>query len=188
MIMLYCWTDIETGGLNGWQDNGKLGEQHYPILEIAIILTKKDLSVVGKFHSLVKVGDNELARMSDFARRMHDDNGLIEECKGCPKPLHVVEREILDFLRHNNVRNFSERSTSGELAMLAGSSIHYDRSFIRMQMPKLDKYLFYRMLDVSSIMVVSDKEVEPYDSPHRAIPDVTNSVKLFKFLTDKNDE
>ena len=35
-------------------------------------------------------------------------------------------------------------------AIICGNSIHWDRVFIRRQMPKVDKFCTFRMIDVSS--------------------------------------
>lgn len=64
-------------------------------------------------------------------------------------------------------------------AVLAGNSIYNDRLFIKQWMPKLERRLHYRMLDVSSLKIIMQgKFKQEYKKPpvHRALSDIKASI------------
>ena len=60
--------------------------------------------------------------------------------------------------------------------MLAGNSVHVDKMFLIQQMPKLNAFVHYRILDVSSVKIVvnSTKPRLFYKKRqgHRALDDI----------------
>ena len=81
--------------------------------------------------------------MLPFVRDMHASSGLTEAVRASTVTLGDAERRILDYVR----RHVPEPKT----APLCGNSIATDRGFLARDMPELDGYLHYRMIDVSSI-------------------------------------
>ena len=74
-----------------------------------------------------------------------------------------------------------------EPAILAGNSIHSDRSVIKAHWPQLDLKLHYRMLDVSSfktLMVAKYGVKFDKASPHRAYEDVQASIAELHYYLD----
>jgi oligoribonuclease len=73
-------------------------------------------------------------------------------------------------------------------APLAGNSIATDRSFIARDMPALDSFLHYRMIDVSSIKELCRRWYPRiyYGQPtkgvtHRALADIRESIRELQF-------
>ena len=73
-------------------------------------------------------------------------------------------------------------------APLAGNSIATDRGFIARDMPALDDYLHYRMIDVSSIKELCRRWYPKiyYGQPekglaHRALADIRESIRELRF-------
>jgi oligoribonuclease len=73
-------------------------------------------------------------------------------------------------------------------APLAGNSIATDRGFIARDMPKLDDYLHYRMIDVSSIKELCRRWYPRiyFGQPekglaHRALADIHESIRELKY-------
>jgi oligoribonuclease len=71
---------------------------------------------------------------------------------------------------------------------LCGNSIATDRWFIARDMPELDAYLHYRMVDVSSIKELARRWYPRayFNSPakhggHRALADITESVNELRY-------
>ena len=63
---------------------------------------------------------------------------------------------------------------------IAGNSVHMDKLFLFHHMPKLNSFLFYRILDVSSIKIAVNL-VKPglfYQKKgnHRAVDDILESI------------
>jgi len=78
----------------------------------------------------------------------HHTSGLMAECldfENAPRrsDFDVQFAEILE--KQRNLRN--------AIIILAGSSIHFDRSWIRRHLPYVDNELHYRMLDVRSLIL-----------------------------------
>ena len=63
---------------------------------------------------------------------------------------------------------------------IAGNSVHMDKLFLFHHMPKLNAFLFYRILDVSSVkIVVNAKRPELFykkKGSHRALDDIKESI------------
>lgn len=74
---------------------------------------------------------------------------------------------------------------------LGGNSVWADRMFINKYMPRLDSYLHYRIIDVSSIKELakrwykkefSDMPVKKFE--HRALADIQETIKELKFYKE----
>jgi oligoribonuclease len=70
---------------------------------------------------------------------------------------------------------------------LCGNSIHQDRRFLELQMPRFLNYLHYRIVDVSTIKEVSQRwfpqelaGVPPKAGSHLALTDVLESIEELK--------
>ena len=78
--------------------------------------------------------------------------------------------------------------TAAKTAPLAGNSIATDRGFIARDMPTLDNYLHYRMIDVSSIKELCRRWYPKiyYGQPekglaHRALADIQESIRELRY-------
>lgn len=86
---------------------------------------------------------------------------------------------VLEFLRNN----ITEKASP-----LAGNSIYMDRMFLNLHMPKVNKYLHYRIIDVSSIKELCRrwnadvyKQAPKKEFTHRALDDIKESVNELKY-------
>lgn len=72
--------------------------------------------------------------------------------------------------------------------MLAGNSVHVDRTFIKKYMPLLDEFVHYRILDVTSIKIMmstyAPNVVYHKKGSHRALDDIEESIN--EYLTYTN--
>ena len=73
-------------------------------------------------------------------------------------------------------------------APLAGSSVHVDRIFLHRDMPKVNAYLHYRIVDVSSIKELVRRWYPkvyfanpPKTGNHRALGDIRDSITELKY-------
>ena len=94
--------------------------------------------------------------------------------------LAAAEAMVLDYIR-THVKQ-------AKTAPLAGNSIATDRGFIARDMPALDNYLHYRMIDVSSIKELCRRWYPQiyYGQPekglaHRALADIRESIRELKY-------
>ncbi len=145
------------------------------LVEIAVLVTDSELNVIGEgVDVVIHATDGQLNAMNDFVRNMHTASGLITEI---PSGISVAaaEEKILEYLQASG--------TEAGKSPLAGNSVSVDRNFIARDMPKLNDYLHYRTIDVSSIKELA-RRWQPktyFASPaktgnHRALGDIQDSI------------
>ena len=148
------------------------------VLEIASVVTDCHLNIIAEGPELVIYQeDSVLNSMDSWNKTHHKSSGLLKLVKESTIDIAYAERTIMKF-----VQKYFDRNEG----ILAGNSIWQDRRFIVENMPQLDSYLNYRMLDVSSIKIVAqnwNKTLEPFAKKdiHRAKPDILESVEELKF-------
>ncbi|CAB0813529.1 oligoribonuclease [Corynebacterium diphtheriae] len=162
------WIDLEMTGLE---------LDRHVIVEVAALITDADLNTIGEGVDLVvHATPEQLAEMDDFVTTMHTSSGLLEEIKASTVSLREAEDAVLALI--------AQHCDPEHPAPLAGNSIATDRSFIRDQMPRLDKALHYRMVDVSSLKELSRRWAPRvyFNQPdkgmaHRALADIVESIR-----------
>jgi oligoribonuclease len=166
------WIDCEMTGLNLNSDR---------LIEIAALVTDADLNVLGDgIDVVIHADDAALDGMVEVVARMHSRSGLVEEVRASTIDLATAEEMVLDYIR-GHVK-------SAKTAPLAGNSIATDRGFIARDMPDLDNYLHYRMIDVSSIKELCRRWYPRiyYGQPekglaHRALADIRESIRELQY-------
>ena len=160
------WIDCEMTGLDLEKD---------VLVEIAVLVTDSELNVIGEGIDLVITATPEqLAGMNEFVTQMHTNSGLITEI---PTGISVSAAEDLI------IKYLESASTVAGKSPLAGNSVSVDRSFIARDMPRLNDYLHYRTIDVSSVKELA-RRWNPkvyFNSPaktgnHRALGDIQDSI------------
>ncbi len=168
------WIDCEMTGLSLQTD---------ALVEIAVLVTDSDLAIIGEGVDLViKADANKIASMNDFVTKMHTDSGLINEIPHGTS-LSNAEDRIIAYLE--------SASTQPGKSPLAGNSVSVDRNFIARDMPRLNDYLHYRTIDVSSIKELS-RRWHPrvyFNSPaktgnHRALGDIQDSINELRYYRE----
>jgi oligoribonuclease len=166
------WIDCEMTGLELSRD---------ALIEIAVLVTDGELNVLDEgLDIVISCADDVLDTMVPFVRQMHDGSGLTELVRASTVTLGQAERQVLDYLQ----RFIAEPRT----APLCGNSIATDRSFIARDMPELDGFLHYRMIDVSSIKELTRRWYRRvyFSQPakglaHRALADIYESVQELRY-------
>jgi oligoribonuclease len=146
------------------------------LIEIAALVTDANLNILGEgVDVVIHADDTALDGMPEVVRTMHAKSGLTEEVRRSPVTLAEAEKQVLDYIR----THVPEPRT----VPLAGNSIATDRGFIARDMPALDAYLHYRMVDVSSIKELCRRWYPRiyYAQPgkglaHRALADIKESI------------
>jgi oligoribonuclease len=166
------WIDCEMTGLDLRSDK---------LIEVAVLVTDADLNILGDGIDVVIHADEAaLSSMIDVVAQMHSSSGLINEVRASTVDVAAAETMVLDYVR--------EHVKQAKTAPLAGNSIATDRGFIARDMPALDSFLHYRMIDVSSIKELCRRWYPRiyYGQPakglaHRALADIHESIRELQF-------
>ena len=162
---LLIWIDLEMTGLQPATDH---------IIEIATIVTDRDLDVIAEGPVLaIHQSDEVLARMDDWNRKHHGNSGLMERVRSSTATASEAELRTLAFL--------TSLVTPGSSPM-CGNSVCQDRRFLAREMPLLEKFFHYRNLDVSTLKELA-RRWAPHiaasfnkEGAHLALADIRDSI------------
>jgi oligoribonuclease len=165
------WIDCEMTGLDLARD---------ALIEIACLVTDGDLAILDNGVDLViKPPAEALDQMADVVREMHTASGLLAEL-AAGVTLAEAQDQVLSYVQGH--------IAEPRKVPLCGNSIATDRSFIARDMPGLDAYLHYRMVDVSSIKELARRwyprayfASPPKHGGHRALADITESIRELRY-------
>lgn len=159
------WIDLEMSGLKPETDE---------ILEIATLVTDKDLNILEEGPSLViHQPDSVLDNMDEWCTTHHGASGLTQKVRESDISLAQAEADTLEF-----VKKWVEEGHSP----LCGNSIWQDRRFLIKYMPQLDAYCHYRNIDVSTLKELARRwkpeslEGVVKSGSHRALDDIIESI------------
>jgi oligoribonuclease len=166
------WIDCEMTGLDLRSDK---------LIEIAALVTDGELNILGDgIDVVIHADDAALSSMIEVVTDMHARSGLIDEVRASTIDLATAETMVLDYIR--------EHVKQPRTVPLAGNSIATDRGFIARDMPALNSYLHYRMIDVSTIKELCRRWYPRiyYGQPakglaHRALADIQESIRELQF-------
>lgn len=163
------WIDLEMTGLNPDKDR---------IIEIAMVVTDKDLNILGESPVLAIWQPAVLLnQMDEWNTKQHHASGLVERVTNSEIKEEQAEKTMLEFLK--------EHISAGKSPM-CGNSICQDRRFLYRYMPKLEAYFHYRNLDVSTLKELARRwapEVQKSfkkKSKHLAMDDIKDSIAELK--------
>lgn len=160
----FVWLDLEMTGLD---------PDTCAIIEIGVIITGPDLKPLAEMERIIWQPEEMLLRMEPVVREMHTRNGLMSRVRSSPISLRIAERDVTALV--------ADHCAMGE-GILCGNSIHTDRRFLIKYMPMLERFLHYRMVDVTSLKVLSrawfPSAPEPRKgvSGHTALADIRASI------------
>ena len=163
------WLDLEMTGLSPDEDR---------ILEIATLITNKELDVIAEGPNMAIYQEEEVLRnMNMWSREQHQLSGLTERVRLSSIEEKEAEERTLAFI---------SQYVSPLSSPLCGNSVHQDRMFMRRYMPKLEKFLHYRNLDVTSLKIAAQlwnpdllDELQKKDA-HLALSDIYESIAELK--------
>jgi oligoribonuclease len=166
------WIDCEMTGLDLGRD---------ALIEVAALVTDSDLNVLGEgVDVVIHAGDPILDGMVDVVRDMHAKSGLTGEVRRSTVTIAEAERMVLDYVK--------QYVPEPRTAPLCGNSIATDRGFLARDMPELDGFLHYRMVDVSSVKELTRRWYPRvyFGQPakglaHRALADIQESIRELEY-------
>src|SRR5689334_18083670 len=150
------------------------------LIEVAALVTDFDLNVLGDgVDVVIKPPREALDQMIEFVTTMHTSSGLLTELdKGVT--LQEAEDLVLGYIR--------EHCPDGSRPPLAGNTVATDRAFLARDMPTLESFLHYRIVDVSSIKELARRWYPRvyFNAPtkagnHRALADIQESIEELRY-------
>src|SRR3954454_13050854 len=168
------WIDCEMTGLSLSDD---------ALIEVAALVTDSELNVLGDGVDIViRPPDQALETMPEVVRQMHTASGLLTELSG-GTTLADAEDQVLSYVR--------EHVKEPGKAPLCGNSVGTDRGFLLRDMPTLEDYLHYRIVDVSSVKELARRWYPRayFNSPekngnHRALADIRESIAELRYYRE----
>jgi oligoribonuclease len=163
------WIDLEMTGLD-LEDNR--------ITEIACLVTNEDLEVIAEGPEIIIKQDVELFDKDDeFLVETFIKSGFADKMQASEYDEEKAEHEVIEFLK-----KYVEENSSP----MCGNSIYMDRMFVNRYMKKLDGYLHYRLIDVTTLKNLATRwypNLPKYKKSeiHRAMDDIKESIEELKY-------
>lgn len=176
---MIAWTDIESSGLD---------EREHLLLEVALVITDDDLHERAAASWVIDPGmkSADIPMQSMFVREMHEKSGLLRDIdNGTGLPLSDAIKGIRSWLTDTFGRLEDLRQIP-----IAGSTVGFDRRFIRHNMPEVEGLFSYRSIDISALTelasrwarrIYGHRPKQDKQVPHRALDDVRNSIEYLKY-------
>ncbi|AEM87431.1 oligoribonuclease [Streptomyces violaceusniger] len=168
------WIDCEMTGLSLAND---------ALIEVAALVTDSELNIQGEgVDIVVRPPAEALVTMPEVVRDMHTTSGLLAELEG-GTTLEDAQDQVLAYIR--------KHVPEAGKAPLCGNSVGTDRGFLLRDMPTLESYLHYRIVDVSSIKELARRWYPRayFNSPkkngnHRALADIHESIAELRYYRE----
>jgi oligoribonuclease len=163
------WLDMEMTGLDPEKER---------IIEVAVVVTEPDLSLVAEGPVLViHQTDALLDGMDKWNKSTHGKSGLIDKVKASTLTESQAEEQLLAFL---------QPLVPAGKSPLCGNTVSQDRRFMVRYMPRFEAFFHYRNLDVSTLKELSLRwKPDVYKSfvkksRHEALADIYESIDELK--------
>ena len=167
------WIDMEMTGLDPEKER---------IIEVAVVVTEPDLTIVAEGPVLVvHQPDSLLDLMDNWNKSTHGRSGLIEKVRASTMTEAQAEDELLAFL--------APYVPAGK-SPLCGNSVSQDRRFMFRYMPRLEQFFHYRTIDVSTLKELARRWkpelLKGFEkrSKHEALADIHESIDELKYYRD----
>ena len=167
------WLDMEMTGLDPEKER---------IIEVAVVVTEPDLTVVAEGPVLVIHQPAEiLDAMDNWNRATHGKSGLTDKVRASTLSESGAEDQLIAFL--------SQYVPAGK-SPLCGNTVSQDRRFMFKYMPRLEQFFHYRTIDVSTIKELARRWkpalLKGFEkrSKHEALADIYESIDELRYYRD----
>ena len=168
------WIDCEMTGLSLTDD---------ALIEVAALVTDFELNQLGDGVDVVIAPSRAaVEQMDPFVREMHTRSGLLAALDS-GTTMAQAQQQVLGYVR--------EWVPEPRKAPLGGNTVATDRGFLTRDMPELEAWLHYRIIDVSSIKELSRRWYPRvyFNAPaksggHRALADIRESIAELRYYRD----
>lgn len=167
------WLDMEMTGLDPEKER---------IIEVAVVITEPDLTVVAEGPELVvHQPDGLLDAMDSWNKSTHGKSGLIDRVKASTLTESDAENQLIAFM--------AQYVPAGK-SPLCGNTVSQDRRFMFNYMPKLEQFFHYRTIDVSTLKELARRWkpelLKGFEkrSKHEALADIYESIDELKYYRE----
>ncbi len=171
--MRLVWLDMEMTGLDPEKER---------IIEVAVVVTEPDLTVVAEGPVLViHQSDALLQAMDKWNQSTHSKSGLIDRVRVSTINETDAQAQLITFLK--------EHVPAGK-SPLCGNSVSQDRRFMYKYMPGLEQFFHYRTVDVSTIKELARRWnpalLKGFEkkSRHEALADIYESIDELRYYRE----
>jgi oligoribonuclease len=153
------------------------------VIQVAMLVSDANLNVISTdFNTVIHQSDEVIDNMNDWCKLNMQD--LAAESKASGISEQNAEDMMLAFIK--------QYVDQPRLSPLAGNTIYMDRMFLRKYFPRVDEYLHYRIIDVSTVKELCGRwNKKVYNSApkkelkHRALEDIRESINELKHYKEK---
>ena len=167
------WLDMEMTGLDPEKER---------IIEVAVVITEPDLTIVAEGPVLVvHQSDSLLDAMDSWNKSTHGKSGLTERVKASVLTEPEVEAQLIAFM--------AQYVPAGK-SPLCGNTVSQDRRFMFNYMPKLEQFFHYRTIDISTLKELARRWkpelLKGFEkrSKHQALADIYESIDELKYYRE----
>jgi oligoribonuclease len=164
-----------------------LDTEHDTIMSLAVFVTDADLNLLEEagYEAVIHHSKEQLDRMGEWCTSHHGQSGLTQNCLDSTTTAEQAAEGLLEYIK----QFVPERRTG----ILAGNSVHADKSFLVKQPYKVViDHLNYRLLDVSSIKEAARrwapkdvlKKIPRKQMLHEARADILESIEEARFYRE----
>jgi oligoribonuclease len=153
------------------------------ILQICCFVTDSQLTLLSPtpYEAAIHVSDPVLSAMDNWCQRTHAETGLTSRVRVSETSIDRAADELLTYIK--------ALVPAPRTGILAGNSVHVDRSFLERGCPEVVKHLNYRILDVSTVkeavrMWCSEEVwggVPRKEERHEAKMDILESIEEMRY-------
>jgi oligoribonuclease len=151
------------------------------VLQVAMLVTDEQLNVISTdFNTVINQNEQVLDGMNDWCKE--NLKSLADESRKSSVTEQKAEEDMLQFI---------SQYVEPRKSPLAGNTIYMDRMFLRKYFPRVDEYLHYRIIDVSTVKELCGRwNKKAYNSApkkllkHRALDDIKESINELKHYKD----
>lgn len=132
------------------------------------------------YETFIHYSKDILDNMNEWCRKQHSASGITSKILASSTTRERAENELISYIK--------KYIPTPNIGVLAGNSVHIDRLFMLKDFPQVIDHLFYRIIDVSSIMEVCIRhnpdlaKTQPRKKKsHTAKNDILESIEQLKW-------
>ncbi len=166
------WIDCEFTGIDDYQE--------HTIIEIAVVITDKDLAIIADpLVMSIHQSDEVLENATEWVKENIPE--VLESSRKSNVALAEAEQMILNYLDEHTERGVSP---------MCGNTIGSDRHMLTYKMPEVEKWCHYRNIDVSTFKELAKRwkpgieDLVVKKETHHALDDILESIEELKIYRE----